>query len=341
MACRLKGLKLARRGFALKVSDRDTAPSLVTFSAPGSLMLLGEHAVLRGESCVVTAINRRVKVTAELLGERVVEIQSVLGNYRSQLPNFSEDSRFRFILAALKQYSESLDRAGIRFTVEAEFSSSVGFGSSAAVTACSVAAIRKFLSLSVSVEDIRVRTTEIIQQVQGLGSGADVAASTHGGVIYYRVPECNPNLAQVRVLPSRLSLVAEYCGYKTPTSEVVRAVNKLEASEPTRYKELFLSIGQTSKEGAATLSDGDLNSFGAVLNKAQGLMTALGVSTGELAKIVSGLQRDPEVYGAKISGSGLGDCAVALLKDSTLHSHSTFERFYLQTELAGLREETA
>ena len=35
-------------------------------SAPGKLMLLGEHAVVYGRPCIVTAVNQRMNATVEL-----------------------------------------------------------------------------------------------------------------------------------------------------------------------------------------------------------------------------------------------------------------------------------
>ena len=41
-------------------------------------------------------------------------------------------------------------------------------------------------------------------------------------------------------------------------------------------------------------------------------MDEVGVNTPELQEIVTALQNDPGICGAKISGSGLGDCAVGI-----------------------------
>ena len=41
-------------------------------------------------------------------------------------------------------------------------------------------------------------------------------------------------------------------------------------------------------------------------------MDEIGVNRPELQELVTALQNDPEVFGAKISGSGMGDCAVGI-----------------------------
>ena len=45
----------------------------VTISAPGKLMLLGEHAVVYNHPCLVTAVDQRMRATAEILD--VLEFQ--------------------------------------------------------------------------------------------------------------------------------------------------------------------------------------------------------------------------------------------------------------------------
>ncbi len=38
---------------------------MFTVSAPGKLMLMGEHAVVYGQPCMVTAVNQRLSVTID------------------------------------------------------------------------------------------------------------------------------------------------------------------------------------------------------------------------------------------------------------------------------------
>jgi mevalonate kinase len=48
------------------------------------------------------------------------------------------------------------------------------------------------------------------------------------------------------------------------------------------------------------------------MNEQQDWMDQLGVNTPALENIIMGLNTEPKILGAKISGSGLGDCVVAL-----------------------------
>ena len=48
----------------------------ITVSAPGKLMLLGEHAVVYGRPCIVTAVNQRMKATVQLLDQPVFQLEA-------------------------------------------------------------------------------------------------------------------------------------------------------------------------------------------------------------------------------------------------------------------------
>jgi hypothetical protein len=52
------------------------------------------------------------------------------------------------------------------------------------------------------------------------------------------------------------------------------------------------------------------------MNVNQGLMDALGVNNASWRNWSSRCARDPQIYGSKISGSGLGDCVVGWQGDA-------------------------
>ena len=49
-------------------------------SAPGKVILFGEHFVVYGVKAILCAINKRIMVTAEKIEERKISIKSNIGN---------------------------------------------------------------------------------------------------------------------------------------------------------------------------------------------------------------------------------------------------------------------
>lgn len=310
-------------------------PNPITFSAPGSLMLLGEHAVLHGRLAVVCAINRRARVTLVPREDRKIFIRSSLGEHDTDLETIAPHPKLKFVMAAIADYRDRL-RSGFDLEFRSEFSHTVGFGSSAAVTVITHAALRCFLGDAGTPPPLAA-AIKTIRDVQGTGSGADVAASVLGGIVFYRA---NPIWILGRDSEAVAHpLTAVYSGSKMPTPEVIAIVEERRRAEPERFEEIFRAMERTSLDAMKALEEPpDWPRLGRILDEGGKLMEALGVSNEILGRIVSGLRADPGILGAKISGSGLGDCAVGLGRARNYTGPG--ETMPVDIEVAGVRRET-
>ena len=292
-------------------------------------MLLGEHAVLHGKHALVCAINRRISVRLISTPVRRVTILSSLGTYQSSLDDLEEHPSFKFVLQSIKQHREQIP-FGFELKIDSEFSSKIGFGSSAAVTVAIHAALLRWIDgVEPSQERLFEQTLETVRTVQGRGSGADLAASIFGGCVgFSTAPE-------FQSLAVTLPITAVYCGYKTPTPEVIEMVRKYSIADPKKYERIYCEIDASVALAMDSLRKSDLQGFGKILNANHHRMDEMGVNTPELHEIVTALQGDPKISGAKISGSGLGDCAVGigLAKLSEL----SYPAYHLESSLDGCK----
>ena len=79
---------------------------MIEASAPGSMMVLGEHSVLRGKHALVLALNKRIYVHLTPNTSATIEIRSGLGYYHctlNQLPNIPLAKPFDYVLQTLKE----------------------------------------------------------------------------------------------------------------------------------------------------------------------------------------------------------------------------------------------
>jgi mevalonate kinase len=278
----------------------------ITTSAPGSLMLLGEHAVLHGHRALVCAINRRITVHLTPTAEHSLKIVSKLGDYHFPLNHLVDHPGLRFVLQAVRQHADQFP-SGFKLKIDSEFSADIGFGSSGAVTVAVHAAILAWLLGEPPENELLFsEALQTVRAVQGSGSGADLAASVFGGVVGYTIAPTFQPLALC------IPLTAVYCGYKTPTPEVILKVQQLRAEHLQKYERIFAEMDAGAANAMECLRNHDLPGFGSILNHNHWLMDEMGVNTPELQEIVEALQSAPDVFGAKISGSGLGDCAVGI-----------------------------
>ncbi len=253
-----------------------------------------------------------------------VTIRSSLGSLTARRDALPGDHTFRFVLGALRHLPDAFAQ-GLDISIHADMPPTIGFGTSAAVTVAMISA----LTGSGDKSHVMPAARLVIQAVQGRGSGADVAASTYGGLVRYRMHDPAGEVISTDPYP----VTAIYCGYKKTTPDVIAHVDARWKNNPAERDALYARMGE--------LANGcHVNALGPQLNEGQILMQQLGVSTPELDQCVDILRTAPGITGAKISGSGLGDCAIGWGKTGgDVHLPGSFELYKLEIEPAGVRFE--
>ncbi len=276
-------------------------------SAPGSVMLFGEHAVLHGAQALCGAVYQRLHVTLTPRSDKQVQLNSALGNCRFTLDTMIIAPPFQFVLTAIQQYLPELP-SGFELSLTSDFAPTLGLGSSAAATVATLAVIGQWLNKSLTAEQLYQLARDVIVTVQGMGSGADVAAAAFGGIVAYRL---QPSL-HIHSFPFTPEMVLVYSGAKVPTPAVIRHVAERQKAQPQKYQTLFQAIHDCATAAVAALSVPNWQQWGSLMTEHQRLQEELGVSTPLLNSLVSDLCQQPGVLGAKISGSGMGDCVLGL-----------------------------
>ncbi len=285
----------------------------VIASAPGKLMLYGEHAVVYGSPCIVTAVDQRVRVTVEPNGEGEIHVCSPnvgLDEYHKMISRLGKDDlpkSMAFVEMLVKRIYEKYKlNSGIRISTESDFSSQFGFGSSAAVVSALSMGLNEYFNLGMSKHELFQVAYQAVLDVQGVGSGFDVAASVYGGTIYY----VTPGEIIESVYEGNLPMVVGYTGIKADTSTLIRQVAELKRNEGW-VEAVFGDISDLVNRAKNMFVKKDFEQLGKLMNKNQKLLSTLNVSSIELDKLIKAA-KESGAYGAKLSGAGGGDCMVAL-----------------------------
>ncbi len=274
-------------------------------SAPGSLILMGEYAVLHDFPAIVVAIDKTISVTITPRSDQKIQIHSALGEYACNLNNITIEAPLEYVLATLLHFTPL--KSGLDIKIEAKFCSKMGLGSSAAVTVALLTALNQWQQKNQTPEDLFHDALSIILSVQGKGSGADIAASIFGGII-----EFNADPLKIKSLQVKPPIVVVYSGQKTTTTEALKTMSARLTDEPNFINDLINKLGKLSLEALAAINASDWPLLGKLMNQAQLQLKTLDVSTANIDNIVEKLQQQKTIYGAKISGSGLGDCVIGL-----------------------------
>ncbi len=292
---------------------------MIHTSTPGTLMLMGEHAVLNGSHCLVTATDQRLHVYLTPRKDRNIHIISTLGALETTIENLTIREPFSFVLAVLKRFQKQFP-SGFDLRIDNRFSATVGLGSSAAVLVATTQAILKFLDFQLQSNEILFDLAyQTLLTVQGCGSGADLAASILGGVVLYRQ---KPFLWE-KIATPLFPITLVYAGYKTSTPEVIKIVEQARNKDPKKFSQIFTSIDEAVlfARDALIAEEGDIQAFISAFTSNQKFMIEMGVVDETLQKIVDLLLDNPAILGAKVSGSGLGDCVLGIGKTNRVGNY--------------------
>lgn len=286
----------------------------ITVSAPGKLMLFGEHAVVYGYPCIVTAVGQRMRTTVDLLDtpDFIVDAQDVdIISYKKKMTELGIGAMpkgVQFVEIALANFSKKYQlQPGIHITMTSEFSSQFGFGSSSASTVCVIQACAALMGINISKKELFDLSYQTVLDIQKTGSGFDVAAAVYGGILYY--------LTGGKVIEplaiKNISFVVGYSGSKSDTPAMIADVAWKREREKVKVERIFEAIATLTDDAKKKMEERDWERVGTLMNFNQEYLRDLGVSTEKLEAMIAAAKQ-VGAWGAKLSGAGGGDCMIAL-----------------------------
>lgn len=290
----------------------------ITVSAPGKLMLFGEHAVVYNHPCLVTAVDQRMRATVESIDTPEFQLEAPDVKVTGYKKLFSELGKgdipkgAQFVEIAVKNIVNSHPElvsgsTGLSISTTSEFSSLFGFGSSSAATVCIVKALSELFGLNLSQKEIFDLAFKTVLDIQGKGSGFDVAAAVYGGTLYFITGGKTIEPLAISELP----LIVGYSGVKADTVTLINKVKTVSNKYSNIIEGIYSNIEILVEQAKLALQQQDWQSVGELMNLNQGYLDSLGVSIRKLANMIYAA-KDAGAYGAKLSGAGGGDCIIAL-----------------------------
>ena len=279
-------------------------------SAPGKVILFGEHFVVYGVKAILCSINKRVTVTAETTNEKKISINSKIGKLVLE-PN---KSIFE-INSPLKPFYYLANKAiknkdiGIHIQIDSEIPLGAGLGSS---SACCVAAAASIFNLfgQASKEKILEHAIEAEKTIFENTSGADCTVCTYGGIMEY---DKNTGFKKIENKPN-FQLVIVNSNIEHSTQSMVSKVKEFENENKEKFSNLSNLESQLVEDVLKLVKENKTKEIGEKMNKNQEYLEILGISNEELTKMIRIGQESS--FGAKITGSGGGGCIFALTNES-------------------------
>jgi mevalonate kinase len=295
----------------------------VVASAPGKVILFGEHFVVYGEPAIVMAIDKRAYVLAETRKDRRIyinsknlEISGVFVGESFEAKKGGREARMR--LEPIRKAAQNvLNLAEIKIGVSIEVRSAipiaVGLGSSAAVITATATAVSKLLNANLSKKDVFHIAYEAERIVHGTPSGIDPAISTYGGTLLFSQDKDFKHLEAKGDIP----LVIGDTGIERSTGEQVAIVRERKNQYPSIFNPIIEASGKISSHAVKALKTGKLQELGKLMNINHALLYAIGVSSEPFERLVYAA-RKAGALGAKLTGARGGGCMIALSLPDTL-----------------------
>ena len=302
---------------------RECLMNKIKASTPGKLMLFGEHSVVHNHPCLVAAVDQRFLVTVEKIkGDELVVKAPAVGIYeRKKLDELGTrriSKGLRFIEMTVKRFYEGHQNGGLKVVTENHFSSKYGFGSSAAVTVGLANALFELEKIKISDKELFDFCYQVVLDVQGVGSGFDIAAALYGEVLCFVTGGREIRRLRFRTKTSEssepLPIVVGYTGIKADTPTLVRQVGEIKRQHPVKVNKWFREITEIVNLAEKKINKGDWEEVGELMNKNQLVLQKLQVSSVELDRLIEACLK-AGAYGAKLSGAGGGDCMIAVTSE--------------------------
>lgn len=273
------------------------------------IIWFGEHSVVYGQPAIALPLPAvKVQVTIKVIsGDNRILSRYYDGDWQSMPSEMNGIKKLVDYLSTLLQADDLKFEIQIISDIPAER----GMGSSAATA---VAITRAFFALFERhlTRDVLLTAANISEQVtHGNPSGLDAATASASWPIWY--VKNKENLPLPIDLPEATLVIAD-SGTKGKTSTAVNQVHEQLMLEPDSTGQYIKQMGAIVQRVPAALKSNDVQALGELMNQNHQLLQKLHVSTPQLdlmqqAALAAG------ALGAKLTGSGLGGCLIAIAAD--------------------------
>jgi len=283
-------------------------------SAPGKVILFGEHFVVYGVKAILCAINKRVTVTAEKIKEGKISIKSDIGDLELELNKpISEINSplkpFYYLANKIIQNQST----GIEIKIESDIPLGAGLGSSSACCVAGAAAISKLFSEKTK-EEILELAIEAERTIFENTSGADCTVCTYGGIIEY---EKEKGFIKIKSEPN-FHLIIANSNIKHSTESIVSKVKQFKNEDTERFSKLCNDESKLIEDVLQLLKENNIQKLGQKVVQNQKYLETIGISNEKLKDMIKIGQESS--FGTKITGAGDGGCVFSLTDESNLEN---------------------
>ena len=282
---------------------------MTSSSAPGKIILFGEHAVVYGRPALavpVTQVQATATVSENSRGGVWIEAPNI--NLSSAISQLASEHP---LVAVINSVFTTLGIArppACTVYLQSTIPVASGLGSGAAVSVAILRALSAYLGRPLTDAQVNGLAFQAEKLYHGTPSGIDNTVVTYARPVYFVKGQ---PIKTFRVGAS-FTLVIGDTGISAPTKESVGALRSLREADPTRWEKIFSQVGEIVWDARQAIERGDTPALGELMDANHALLQEMTVSCTELDTLTEAA-RKAGALGAKLSGSGRGGNMIALV----------------------------
>lgn len=284
----------------------------ISASAPGKIILFGEHAVVYGHPAIAVPINQ-VKARAYVMASPTspqgqVQIDAPDIGLLSNYEDLPAGHPLAILLSILPKQLGMNTFPALRLKIKSEIPIAAGMGSGTAVSVAIIRALSTFLGLSLPDKQISEIAYEVEKSYHGTPSGIDNTVIAYAQPIFFMRDQPFVGLK----IAGPFSIIIADSGKRTQTAEVVAQVRNKRAKNKTFFDGIFQRIAKITLKARSIIESDTAVKLGPLMNNNHEELQRLGVSCPELDNLVNAAL-DAGAFGAKLSGGGQGGNIIAFV----------------------------
>jgi mevalonate kinase len=289
---------------------------MITASAPGKVILFGEHAVVYGRPALAVPVNQvHANVEVEDSSTPGVWVDAPDISLRGELSALPPTHPLAAVIHNIFRTLEITNPPPLRIRITSTIPVASGLGSGAAVSIAIIRALSSTLNRPLSVDEVNALAYETEKLHHGTPSGIDNTVITYSRPVYFVRGEPIQTFSVARPF----TLVIADTGISAPTRESVGDVRKLWEADRTHWETVFDKVGEIVKAARNAIENGEIASLGPLMDANHALLQEMTVSSPELDRLVLAA-KESGASGAKLSGGGRGGNMLALVNADSAES---------------------
>ena len=284
--------------------------SMTKSSAPGKIILFGEHAVVYGRPALAVPVTQ-VHVDVDVFDSPRpgIWIEAPAVNLHAELNTLPSDHPIASVIHNFLFLSRVSRFPNLEIKIMSTIPVASGLGSGAAVTVALTRALAAHLDHAMGDEAVNAFTYEIEKLHHGTPSGIDNTVVTYARPVYF----VKGKSIEIFKVGAPFTIVIADTGISAPTKESVGDVRRLWMNDRSRWETIFDKIGEISFTARRAIEAGKPDLLGELMNENHAVLKTLTVSSPELDQLVEAA-RSAGALGAKLSGGGRGGNMIALVE---------------------------